>query len=135
MHARIRYVDICRTCSVSIFNKIIPNTHRTFELCQCIFVTVTLIVAIAIDSRNVCTDLCRRTAAHVLAGGDGRVCGITAAAVHAVLELFRWAGRVVAGIWAAGTTDRAAATAAIRWRMMSRCAAAVMLLLRLNEST
>lgn len=65
-----------RTCGIAILNKIIPYTHRTFELCQCVFVSITLIVAC--DGSNVGTDIGRRTAANITTTADCS-CSICAA--------------------------------------------------------
>lgn len=85
-----------RTCKIPIFNKIIPNTHSTFKLCQSIFVTVSLIIAIAINCSNICANITTGTATTITiaAAATTHICTTAnsiRATIWAVLDFFRWA--------------------------------------------
>lgn len=109
-----------RTCGIPILNKIIPYTHRTFELCQCIFVSVTL-------SSDISADIGSWAATNIATSADGSV----GATINAMFDLFGWTGRIVAA-----TTAAAITAAAIRVMCRGTAAAVMMMLLLLmNNST
>lgn len=115
-----------RTCGIPILNKIIPNTHRTFELCQCIFVSVTLITAI--ESSDIGADIGSRAATNIATSADGSV----GATIDAVFDLFGWAGRIVTATTAAAIT---AATIRVMCRGTAAAVMMMLLLLLMNNST
>lgn len=68
-----------RTCDIPIFNKIIPYAHRTFELSQCVLVTIGL-------TNNIATADIDGTATAGANTTDHRIRCIRST----VFDLFRW---------------------------------------------